>query len=351
MHKLLSRNPAKRPLSSRNSEIQQTLTNFVNWSLTWTANPKLKSKSTVPEGSAFFSEYNTLSVVFINSSTRRSRSQSYGKNMVRLRLRHILSSGKIEGGTGANVQIEDKNLQMLINSPSDVEKAFGENGEEILAEKLQIIEEEDGISREDFEATAEALETNEKLISSEIEGSNGTSQEEEDNLPEETSVYERNAVTFFAGYIASKSFLRSKCEACRESMMKTPMEESQDNEYYIRLREYKNLDEDAPEVEKLTRSTNQFTKNVHHQLKSFEDSWEKYWVSDNMLQRLFKEAEKETEKHFPEWFKVEGACYDEHRLNALKLMLRVKIYAKTRVRNGERQPQKSRMKNKGRKIN
>ena len=80
--------------------------------------------------------------------------------MVRLSLRHILSSGNIEGGTGDNVQIEDKNLQMLINSPSDVEKAFGENGEEILAEKLQNIEEEDGISHEDIEAAAEALETN-----------------------------------------------------------------------------------------------------------------------------------------------------------------------------------------------
>ena len=94
------------------------------------------------------------------------------------------------------------------------------------------------------------------------------------------------------------------------------MEESEDNEYYIRLREYKNLDEDAPEVEKLTRSTNQFTKIVYHQLKSFEDLWEKYWTSDNVLQHLCKEAEKETEEHFPEWFKEEAACY-EHRLKGM----------------------------------
>ena len=54
--------------------------------------------------------------------------------------------------------------------------------------------------------------------------------EDSSHLLEETSFYERNAVTYFAGYVASKFFLRSKCERCQD-MMKTPMEKLEDNEY------------------------------------------------------------------------------------------------------------------------
>ena len=381
-YKLVFHNPAKRPLSSKNPHIEETLKNFLRWSSTWTMNPKSKSKAPCLKGlpftvNAILSTYHTirndypnfdlavglcnqdsLEHLFSKIRQRGGHVSNPTARMVRLSLRHILCSGMIEGGSGANVQIEDKNLHMLINTPSDVEKAFGKDGEELLAEELKQSEEQDDIQRKDIETTVEAIDRNEDLISNGREGLNEADvahfnlqvKEDSSHLPEETSFYERNAVTYFAGYVASKLFLRSKCESCRDNMMKTPMEKSEENEYYIRLREYQNLDEDAPEVEKLTRPTNEFTRIIYHQLKSFESSWENYWASSNLLQHLSDEAEKETKEHFPEWFKADCDCC-EHRISALRFMLRVKVHAKSRERNGERQAQVIRMKKRGRKVN
>lgn len=40
----------------------------------------------------------------------------------------------------------------------------------------------------------------------------------------QTSGYDENAVAFFAGFVARRSFGNSKCEKYRDIMMKTPME-------------------------------------------------------------------------------------------------------------------------------
>ena len=72
------------------------------------------------------------------------------------------------------------------------------------------------------------------LSQAEVEQSN--SEEKEDSiysLPE-ISFYERNAVALFAGFVASKCFLKTNCEKCREDTLKTPMEERKDSEHYIR---------------------------------------------------------------------------------------------------------------------
>ena len=49
-------------------------------------------------------------------------------------------------------------------------------------------------------------------------------------------------------------------------------------------------------------------------------------------------------------FKADGPC-NEHHLNAVWFMLRVKIYSKTRERNGQRKAANIHIKKKGRKVN
>ena len=246
-------------------------------------------------------------------------------------------------------------------SSSGVEKEFGKNCDQRIMDDLTMVEEDD--ETQEIESAVEAIERHEDLILNEAEDLNeaDVQEVEVDNLSSkdkqdsgysvlEISFYELNAVTFFAGYVASRGFLKSQCESCREDMMKSPMEESKDNEYYIRLREYKNLDGDAPEVEKLTRPRDQLSYIVYEQLRSFHSSWEKYWASEHLLDHLTEEAENHTKQHFPEWFRVDGPC-NAHRLNSLRFMLRVKVYAKIRERNGQRKAANIHMKKKGRKVN
>jgi len=63
------------------------------------------------------------------------------------------------------------------------------------------------------------------------------------------STYQRNAIAYFAGYITHYGYENTKCDSCRETNLKTPMEGSNENEIYIQLREYGHNDEDKPEVE------------------------------------------------------------------------------------------------------
>jgi hypothetical protein len=53
---------------------------------------------------------------------------------------------------------------------------------------------------------------------------------DEDNT---LNIYDQNAVAFFAGYIARRSFAKIKYDNCRDCMMKTPMDNATKNEMYI----------------------------------------------------------------------------------------------------------------------
>ncbi|KMQ87600.1 hypothetical protein RF55_13075 [Lasius niger] len=70
--------------------------------------------------------------------------------------------------------------------------------------------------------------------------------------------YEGNAIAYFAGYIAHNGYENTKCDNCRETNMKTPVEGSNDNEIYIQLIEYEHKNEDGPEIEWLSRPTDTF---------------------------------------------------------------------------------------------
>lgn len=44
------------------------------------------------------------------------------------------------------------------------------------------------------------------------------------------NIYDQNAITFFAGYVARKSIAKTNCDNCRNVMMKTPMDNATENE-------------------------------------------------------------------------------------------------------------------------
>lgn len=146
------------------------------------------------------------------------------------------------------------------------------------------------------------------------------------------NIYDQNAIAFFAGYIARRSIAKTKCENCRNYMMKTPMDKAAENEMYIEFREYPNADEDAPTVTKLIRPTDIFTKVVQTQLMTFNNIWQYYWASKEILDKITNECINATNEKYSGWLDKNNACYD-HRLQALRYMIKIKLYSRTRYNN------------------
>ena len=119
---------------------------------------------------------------------------------------------------------------------------------------------------------------------------------------------------------------------CRSCMMKTPMDNLAENEMYIEFREYPNADEDAPTVTKLIRPTDIFIKVVQTQLMTFNNIWQYYWASKQILEKTTNECINATNENYSEWLDKNNPCYN-HRLQALRLMMKVKIYSRTRYNN------------------
>jgi len=161
--------------------------------------------------------------------------------------------------------------------------------------------------------------------------------EEFDNIKdaenvEPLNIYDQNAVAFFAGYIARQSVVKTKCDNCRNCMMKTPMDNVTENEIYIEYREYPNADEDAPTITKLIRPTDVFTKVVQTQLMTFNHVWQNYWASKQILDKITNECINTTNEKYSEWLDENNACYN-HRLQALRYMIKIKLYSRTRYNN------------------
>jgi len=115
-------------------------------------------------------------------------------------------------------------------------------------------------------------------------------------------------------------------------MMKTPMDDTTENEKYIEFREYPNIDEDAPIVTKLIRPTTLFTKVIETQLMAFNRVWQHYWASTQILDKISNECINLTNEIHSEWLDKTNTCYN-HRLQALKFMISVKLYSRTRYNN------------------
>lgn len=149
---------------------------------------------------------------------------------------------------------------------------------------------------------------------------------------EPLNIYDQSAVAFCAGYIARRSVAKTKCDNCRNYMMKTPMDNAAENEMYIEFREYPNADEDAPTVTKLVRPTNLFTKVIQTQLMAFSRVWQYYWASKQILEKITNECINATNEKHCGWLDKNNACYN-HRLQALRYMIKVKLYSRTRYNN------------------
>lgn len=104
------------------------------------------------------------------------------------------------------------------------------------------------------------------------------------------------------------------------------------NETYIQFREYPNDDEDAPTITKLIRPTNYFINIMRIQLLVFNKTWQHYWTSTQILDKIVAECIEETNKIHATWFDINDVCYN-HRVQTLRYMIIVKIYSRTRYNN------------------
>lgn len=65
---------------------------------------------------------------------------------------------------------------------------------------------------------------------------------------------------------------------------------------------------------------------------AFNSTWQHYWASTKILDKIMTECVFATNKIHHEWFDKHKECYD-HRMQALKYMIVVKIYSRTRYNN------------------
>lgn len=334
-YKLIFRNPQKRPLSPRNPEIEELLTEFIDWSLKWSTKPDGLQRAPCLKGfplsvQAILGVYKSIAKeypgfelaaglcnqdsvehLFSKLRQRGGHNPNPTARMVRLSIRHILSIGYIYGSDRANVQC-DKALSLLNPITTEVSRAFEMVDEPELVEFQKDIEESSENSN-----VREALNT----IESEVEIED----------IEKNSMYELNAINYLAGYVAHKIIANSNCDLCRNVVLKIPMEDATENEIYTHAKEYKNQDEDAPSVSKLKRPTSLFEKIVGLQLRTFNDSWSYHWKS-NMLQDIVREMRSVTNAVFPDWLDGTGSC-KQYRFYALDFLTKVKLYSRTRCNN------------------
>lgn len=259
-YKLTFRNPQKRPLSERNPQIEELLTDFIDWSSKWSTSPIRLQRAPCLQGleltvRAILSVYKSIAEelpgfelaaglcnqdsvehFFSKLRQRGGHNPNPTARMVRLSIRHILATGYIHGSDRANVQCDE--ARSLLNPvTTEVARAFEVVNEPESLEGYKDIEETDEC---DVRAAVHAIE---RYECDELEGAG------------EDSTYELNAINYMAGYDAYKTIDNMNCNHCRDVMLKSPMEEATDNEIYTREREYENENEDAPGVTKLKRPT------------------------------------------------------------------------------------------------
>ncbi|KMQ91814.1 transposable element p transposase [Lasius niger] len=272
----------KRPLSFKNPDIEILLTDFVEWCSRWSVSPNRLSKIPCLKGFSLtvqailgiykeltrrYEEFelatglcnqDSVEHLFSKLRQRGGFNPNPTARMVRLSLRHIISTGYIPTGDKGNVQCPE--AESLINPPSHLVKTL----ENSLNASHTVVQCDVNSEDESFLEDVQILE-------------------EYDNVGDTENVnpfniYDQNAVAFFAGYIARRSVAKTKCDNCCNCMMKTPLDNAAENEMYIKLREYPNADEDTPTVTKLVRPTDLFTKVVQTQLMAFNRVWQHYWA-------------------------------------------------------------------------
>lgn len=345
-YKSLCTNPAKRPLADRNPEIEKTLVEFVQWSADWTVrtNTKTNTMKTVPclkglslsvnaiietyrrikskhpefELAAALCNQDSVEHLFSKLRQRGGHNPNPTARMVRLSLRHILSTGYIGGGSRGNVECPE--AAALIEPSTMVARAF-ERSNGMFENPTEHDRDEELI---EIEEAAEMLQYQREAVETAT-----ASEPPNDNV---RSVYEQNAVNYFAGYVGQRQMRKYPCDNCRNDILKTPMDERSSTEMYTEFREYGHQDAEAPAVTWLSRPTEKFESIVGVQLEAFGRLWKKHWVSNGILNNLGSEIIKETTQVHSDWFHEHHECR-EHRVELLHFMIKVKLFAQTKFNN------------------
>lgn len=216
----------KRSLSPKNSDIEILLTEFVEWCLKWS-----KSAETITKVPCFKGFVITVKAILATYKALLSKNEEFelatglcnqdsvehlfsklrqrgGFNpnptarMIRLSIRHILSTGYIQTSDKGNVQCPE--TETLINEPSKLTKAI-----ENVMETSSTTPEYD-------------IDQNDKLLAEDANIIEEYFDYENIENDEQHSSYDDNAIAFFAGFVARRSFQKNNCEKCRDIMMKTP---------------------------------------------------------------------------------------------------------------------------------
>ncbi|XP_068991131.1 uncharacterized protein [Neodiprion pinetum] len=352
-YELLCRNPDKRPLADKNPEIEETLTEFVKFSSEWTiADPRRKGTAentsqppvmkkvpclrglpltvrailltytTIKEKYPGFElasglcNQDSVEHLFSKFRQRGGHNPNPTARMVRLSLRHILSTGYIGSGSRGNVQCPD--AVALIEPCTMVARAF-DTPESMPADPTEHEFDEDTA---EVENAVEALRQEQETEMANAETSKET------KLPS----YELCAINYFAGYVAQRNLRKFPCDRCRFETLKTPMEASSPNEVYTELREYEHADADAPSVSYLSRPTDKFESIVRSQLEAFYRLWKTHWACEGLLINLIDDIITDTARLYPDWFHEGDECL-QHRIELLRFMVKVKVFAQTTFNN------------------
>ncbi|KAJ8681376.1 hypothetical protein QAD02_017163 [Eretmocerus hayati] len=82
----------------------------------------------------------------------------------------------------------------------------------------------------------------------------------------------------------------------------------------------------------LLRPSEIFKKVVYCQLQQYKRVVASRWATRDLLDLIRDDLVQVTNEHFPEWFNVEHPCH-QHRLDAVKFLMRVKCHATCRSHN------------------
>lgn len=65
---------------------------------------------------------------------------------------------------------------------------------------------------------------------------------------------------------------------------------------------------------------------------TFNRIWQNYWASRKILDKIVNECVNAVNEIHSGWFDINDKCYN-HRMQALKYMITVQIYSRTRYNN------------------
>jgi len=211
-------------LSSKNPDLNILLTDFIEWCSKWSKSAEkviqipcfkgfiLTIRAILMTYEKLANEYegfelatglcnqDSVEHLFSKLRQRGGFNPNPTARMVRLSLRHILSTGYIQTSDKGNVQCPES--ETLINQPSHLIKTV-EKCMNISNSNTEHNDTESELFTEDAKFLEEFVDV--------------------EDIESPLSGYDENAIAYFARFVARRSIIKSNCKNCRNAMMKTPM--------------------------------------------------------------------------------------------------------------------------------